>query len=72
MNPNWTYDTIKGKITITSLKAFYVEFRDGRNIWLPQSIVKNIDKVEMYNHDDEQVLEVPTWWLNKNEINGWF
>lgn len=73
MNDAWIYDEVKCKITITSIKAFYCEFRDGRNFWIPQSIIKNIDSIQKYFYHEEQILLIPQWFIKKHDISysGW-
>lgn len=72
MSENWVFDEIKCTIKITSVRAFFVSFRNEKHVWIPQSIVKNIDDIQMYDHTNEQVLQIPTWFIEKNNINGWY
>ena len=69
MSEEWVYDSIKCTIRITSIRAFFVSFRSGRLLWIAQSLVRNVMDVDMYNHSEEQVLEVPLWFIEKHNIS---
>lgn len=66
------YDEVKCIITFVSYKALRVEFANGRFQWIPQSIIENLDTLELYNTEDPQILKVEHWFCVRYEINGWF
>lgn len=61
-------ESVLGIYLFQSTKAIRILFMNGESMWVPKSLIRNIEDIDISNFEEPQCYEIDKWYCEVNKL----